>query len=132
MAPIVIRENALDPANPPDDVQLPPDASKTNFVLVQLKEDMTPETVTALHEKGATIVKRMVDKTWLVNYPPPDLRLLESIGAVDHALVYVDHFVVHADLKQESTAAGKHPYLSPIRDRRSLLKYCSIPIHISI
>jgi hypothetical protein len=119
MAPIVIRENALDPANPPDNVQLPPDASKTNYVLVQLKEGMTPGTVTALHEKGATIVKRMVDNTWLVNYPPTDLRPLESIGAVDHALVYVDHFVVHASLKQESTTSGKHPYLSPIKYRRS-------------
>jgi hypothetical protein len=105
MAPIVIRGNTLDPANP-GDVQLPSDASKTNYVLVQLKEEMIPQTVTALHDRGATIVKRMDGNTWLLNYPPSDLSVLTSIDAVEHALVYVDHFVVHADLKQEP-ADGK-------------------------
>jgi hypothetical protein len=74
---------------------------------VQLKEEMTPEMVTALHEKDATIVKRMEGNTWLLNYPPTDLNVLASIDGVEHALVYVDHFVVHADLKQET--AGEPP-----------------------
>jgi subtilisin family serine protease len=103
MAPINIRGNVLDPGNPQADVHLPPDASKTNYVLVQLKEGMTPSMVTALTDKGATIVKRMVDNTWLVNYPPNDLRALESIDGVDYALTYIDHFVVHAKLKQSSS-----------------------------
>jgi hypothetical protein len=41
----------------------------------------------------------MADTTCLVNYPPADLRPLESIDAVDHALVYADHFVIHADFE---------------------------------
>jgi hypothetical protein len=41
----------------------------------------------------------MADNTCLVNYPPADLRPLESIGAADHALVYVDCFVIHADFE---------------------------------
>ena len=109
MAPIVIRENTLDPANP-GDVQLPGDASKTNYVLVQLKEEMTPEMVTTLHGKSATIVKRMEGNTWLLNYPPSDLAELASIDGVEYALVYVDHFVVHADLKREQPA-GEPPRL---------------------
>ena len=59
MAPINIRDNVLDPANP-GDVHLPPNAIDTDHVLVQLREDMSPNTVTALHQAGATIVKRMV------------------------------------------------------------------------
>ena len=81
MAPINIRGNELDPANP-GDVQLPADASKTNFVLVQLKHEMTPDVVTALREKHAAIVKRMQGNTWLVTYPPSDLKVLESIVCV--------------------------------------------------
>jgi hypothetical protein len=99
MAPITIRGNELDLANL-GDVQLPADASKTNFVLVQLEHEMTPNIVTALSEKHAAIVKRMQGNTWLVTYPPSDLRALESIEGVEHALVYVDHFVVHADIKE--------------------------------
>lgn len=107
MAPINIRGNTLDPGNPQADIHLPPDASKTNYVLVQLKEGMTPSIVTALTDKGATIIKRMVDNTWLVNYPPNDLRALESIDGVDYALVYIDHFVVHPKLKQSSSETGQ-------------------------
>jgi hypothetical protein len=99
MAPITIRGNELDPAKP-GNIQLPTDASKTNFVLVQLKDEMTPEAVTALSDKHAAIVKRMQGNTWLVNYPRSDLKALESIEGVEHALVYVDDFVIHNDLKE--------------------------------
>lgn len=99
MATITIRGNEVDPSNP-GDVALPADASKTNFVLVQLKHEMTPEIVVALREKQAAIIKRMQGNTWLVTYPPPDLRALESIDGVEHALVYVDDFVIHSDLKE--------------------------------
>jgi hypothetical protein len=111
MTTITIRGNVLDPANP-GDVELPSDASKTNYVLVQLKEEMTPEIVQALHSKKASIVKRMEGNTWLLNYPPSNLGDLESIDGVEHALVYVDHFVVHADLKQEDS--GEPRYRQPL------------------
>jgi hypothetical protein len=102
MATINIRGNVLDPANP-GDVDLPADASKTNYVLVQLKEEMTPEMVQALRSKEAKIVKRMEGNTWLLNYPPSNLGKLESINGVEHALVYVDYFVIHSDLKQDTS-----------------------------
>lgn len=99
MATITIRGNEVDPSNP-GDVSLPADASATDFVLVRLKHEMTPEIVAALREKEAAIVKRMQGNTWLVTYPPADLRVLESIDGVGHALVYVDDFVIHSDLKE--------------------------------
>lgn len=102
MAPINIRGNNVDPANP-GDVELPPDASKTPYVLVQLNQEMDNATLSALESHNAEIVKRMVDNTWLLHYPPQDLRVLETIPTVDHALVYVDYFVVHSDLKHTST-----------------------------
>lgn len=102
MPPIDIRGNSLDPANP-GDVELPSDASNTQYVLVQLSQEMDNAILTALESHGAEIVKRMVDDTWLLHYPPSDLRVLETIPAVDHALVYVNYFVVHADLKATSS-----------------------------
>lgn len=99
MAPIDIRSNTLDPANP-GDVDLPPDATDTDYVLVQLNQEMDHAILTALESHGAEITKRMVDNTWLLHYPPSDLRVLETIPAVDHALTYLDYFVIHSDLKR--------------------------------
>lgn len=105
MAPINIRGNVLDPANP-EGIDLPPDASKTDYVLVQLNQEMDGETLEALESHGAEVVKRMVDNNWLLHYPPSDLRVLEnSVPAVDHALVYLDLFVIHSDLK-DGTSNG--------------------------
>lgn len=104
MAPIDIRGNVVDPANP-GDIVLPPTASDTDYVLVQLNREMDPDTLDALEEHEASVIKRMVDNTWLVHYPPKDLRVLEtSIPAVEHAVVYLNNFVVHTDLKDNSTA----------------------------
>jgi hypothetical protein len=114
MAPIDIRGNTLDPANP-GDVALPPDASNTQYILVQLNREMDNATLTALESYGADVVKRMVDNTWLLHYPPPDLRVLETIPTVDHALVYLDHFVVHSDLKN-TPVDGKVFYNAPVEE----------------
>lgn len=61
---------------------------------------MSNDIIAALQAHQADVVKRMVDNTWLVHYPPESLRTLEeSIPAIAHAFVYVDHFVVHDELK---------------------------------
>lgn len=105
MAPISIRGNTLDPANL-DGVPISPEASKTNYALVQLNRRMDTETLEALESQGAEVVKRMVANTWLLHYPPPDLGPLKSnVPAVDHALVYPEEFVVHQDLKDTTDAS---------------------------
>lgn len=99
MAPINIRGNLLDPADP-GDITLPPNAADTKYVLVQLNREMDQDTLEALLTHEASVIKRMVGNTWLVHYPPKDLRILEtSIPAVEHAFVYVNDLVVHTDLK---------------------------------
>ena len=110
MAPINIRGNTVDPANPEGE-QLPADASDTKYVLVQLKREMDTATMSALESHGATIVKRMVGDTWLLYYPPKDLRILETVDSVEHALVYVDQFVVHSALKTPQSN-GMSSYLA--------------------
>lgn len=93
----------MDPANP-EGVQLPADASNTKHVLVQLNREMDTATMSALESHHAEIVKRMVGDTWLLYYPPDDLRALETIDSVEHALVYVNEFVVHSDLKNSQSS----------------------------
>jgi hypothetical protein len=111
MAPINIRGNILDPANP-GDINLPPTAADTDYVLVQLNREMDQDTMEALQEHGAGVIKRMVDNTWLVHYPPVDIRILEtSIPAVAHAFVYVNDLVVHTDLKNNVADGESDPSL---------------------
>ena len=107
MAPIDIRGNTLDPASP-GIIQLPTDASGTKYILVQLSREMNGKIASQLESHQAKIVKRMMENTWLLHYPPDDLRILETIDGVEHALVYVDDFVVHSDLQQYQTVGMLH------------------------
>jgi len=108
---IRIRGNEIDLANSADGI-LPLDADNSDYVLVVLNREMDQDTIEALKEYEADVIKRMVGNTWLVHYPPSDLRILERVPAVNHALVYLNCFKIHKDL-QKQLVEGKYDLPSP-------------------
>ncbi|KIW14359.1 hypothetical protein PV08_07141 [Exophiala spinifera] len=103
---IRIRGNEIDLANSADGI-LPLDADNSDYVLVVLNREMDQDTIEALKEYEADVIKRMVGNTWLVHYPPSDLRILERVPAVNHALVYLNCFKIHKDLQKQLVEADR-------------------------
>ncbi|KAG8530580.1 uncharacterized protein KY384_005083 [Bacidia gigantensis] len=103
MGIINIEGNILDPQNP-GHLYIPHHAFQTNYILVELKDEIDNETLAILEDKNAAIMQRVDEFTWLVYYTPWDLEKLASIPAIENALVYLDYFVIEQDLKDVLSA----------------------------
>ncbi|KAJ4298123.1 hypothetical protein N0V90_006022 [Kalmusia sp. IMI 367209] len=109
MAPINIHGNVIDPGKP-HPIQLPSDASKTKFILLQCSRRLTVEEGEAIEQLGAKVLsveaETVSQTTYLCRYEKDDLRALEKLDVVQHALVYISDFVTEPSLKDASATNG--------------------------
>jgi len=103
MAPIKIRDNELDPAKP-GTIKLP-DGTKTKYILIQLKSDLTADTLKILQGQNAKPVKKMTDTNWLCVQQPSDLKRFVGLAPIQAALVYLPFFKLQASLKTPLTTS---------------------------
>lgn len=110
MAPITIRGNTLDPAKL-SNIELPQNASKIGYILVQLKSSLNEATMQLLEKARVKLVKRMCENNWLCTYLGTDLRAVTSIAGVQCALVYLPFFRLHPNFKSPAPS-GMRSYSS--------------------
>ena len=106
MAPITIHNNTIDPESV-EPGYLPSDAAGTNFILLQTTHPLNLEESSLLDHYGAKI-QQVQDNhnTYLCRYEPSDLKVLEALPFVRHALVYHPDFVIHPLLKNVDLASA--------------------------
>ncbi|KAI9766549.1 MAG: hypothetical protein M1840_006507 [Geoglossum simile] len=102
MAPININGNVVDPANPLPG-QLPSDASKTKFVVLQCPHRLSVQEYGDAQKLGVQILSVEAETSshtnYLCRYDKDDLEALRTLAFVQDALVYVPDFVTEPSLK---------------------------------
>lgn len=104
MPPITFNGNTLEPDTSRS--RLAPDASQTDYILIQTDHLLSRDESLSLIAKGVEILQlatTSIDKTvftYLCHYPHTDLATLNGLPFVLHALTYHDDFVVAPTLKQ--------------------------------
>lgn len=103
MSPININGNVLDPADPHQS-GLPQDASETKFVVLQCSRRPSIEEYDETQKLGIQILSVEAETpdhtSYLCKYDKDDLKALEALDFVQHALVYVSEFVMELSLKR--------------------------------
>ena len=122
MASITIRGNVLDPAKP-GNIALLPDVSKTKYVLVQLKNEMSQSSFKILKDNGLEPFKRMDGNTWLCHHTTSDFTKVRGLSIVQYVLAYLAYFKVHLSLKTPTTTGDRlNPCLNVTNLRQDLAK----------
>jgi serine protease AprX len=99
MPPITINSNTIDPESA-EPGYLPDDAAGTNFILLQTIHPLDRNESSLLNHYGVKIQQvQDNNNTYLCRYEPSDLKVLEALPFVRHALVYHTDFVIHPLLK---------------------------------
>lgn len=95
-----------------------PDASKSDYVLVQTHAPLTLDQRNELSNLGLIVHKYVSEDTYLYGYKPSDLQSIRALPFVSYADVYPDYLVVSSDLKHElgdaPTTAGLNNGSAPM------------------
>jgi subtilisin family serine protease len=112
MAAININGNVIDPANPRPG-QLPADASNTKFIVLQCSHRLSVEEYDRALQLGVQILSIEAETpshtSYLCRYDKDDLKALETLDFVQHALVYVSDFVTEPSLKGSVDTSAQPP-----------------------
>ena len=101
MPPITIHGNTIDPDNV-EPGYLPPDASNTNFILLQAHRPLSREDASELTARGIQIQQlKEGENTYLCRYEPSDLSSIEALPFVHKVIVYHPSFVIDPLLKAD-------------------------------
>ena len=111
MAPVDLKGNQFDIAKEKD--ALPSDASKTNYILIELKEELKQNQSKTLTDAKVLIEEFVGNLTYLCRYEPTDLKQLEKLPFVKNAVVYPTRVKISPDLQQAIQAGGTNG--QPIR-----------------
>jgi hypothetical protein len=83
------------------------DASKSNYIIVQLAESsISEEDRSALEAKNVEIQEYVGNNTYICGYQPSDLKEIRDLPFVHYANVYLPQFVVQPSLKRPAAAAA--------------------------
>lgn len=84
-----------------------PDASHSNYVLVQTKEPLTKAQKTELASFGVVILEYVPERTYLCQYQPSNLNAIRALPYVAWANVYMDGFKVAPSLAPTAPAEAR-------------------------
>ena len=110
MARITINGITLDPAAQAHELAAAmldsPDASQSNYILVQTTEPLNRAQKDELQALGATILEYVPNNTYLCSYPPADLGPIRALPYVEWVNVYLEGFKISPQLRAPSAAPG--------------------------
>ena len=109
------QESALAAAN-----LVAPDASESNYILIQTTQPLNRAQKTELANKGANILEYVPENTYLCQYRPADLNEIRALPYVTWANVYMQGFKIAPAL---ATAPSGGPRV------RNLLEMAAQPEH---
>lgn len=121
MSRITINGISFDPAGPTVAAArvASPDASRSNYILVQTKGPMTDAEKAQLSGAGAVIQEYVSENTYLCGYKPADLAAIRALPFVAWAGVYMQGFKVNPSLRPPVSAAQAHT-IGPLESARSV------------
>jgi serine protease AprX len=88
---------------------LSPDASKSNFILVQTKGPLTPAQRQQLADLGVEILEYVPDDTYVCRYLPADLSKIRTLPFVEWVNVYLHVFKISPRLRPAANALALAP-----------------------
>src|SRR5919197_1002841 len=110
MALITINGISLDPVAQSDALKAArlesPDASRSNYVLIQTSGPLTDEQKEELARLGAEIQEYVPDNTYLCRYAPSDLDAIRALPFVVWADLYLEGFKIAPSLRAAPPAAA--------------------------
>ncbi|KAJ3528288.1 hypothetical protein NM208_g10268 [Fusarium decemcellulare] len=106
MAPITIRGNTLDPAKPPAGLNLIQKTANKNYILIQLKEELSQDGIDSLRTRDVTVIKKVDKYTWMCHSPAPNFDKFKSLPFIQSVLEYLPFFKIRDSLKQQIAKSG--------------------------
>src|SRR6266487_6230526 len=108
MAPITINGNTLDPVAEAPVLRAlgleTPDASKSNYILLQVSDILSSAEKSGLAELGLVIPGCVAENTYLYKYEDTNLETIRSLPFVIWANVYLKEFKIRPVLKELASA----------------------------
>jgi serine protease AprX len=103
MTTLYVNDHAIEPASQLEGgSHFSPDASQSNFILVQCADRPLPAHYEALATLGVTTVNYIGSNTNICLYKPTDLEAIRALPFVVYANVYHPDFVINASLKAKA------------------------------
>lgn len=123
MAPITINGNSLDPTAERPALRAfgleAPDASKSDYILVQTKGPLETDQKGFFTRLGIEIQEYVSENTYLCGYKGTDLSTIRSLPYVSWADIYLQLFVVPPELKSAPTDSASQLLPSLLSASRS-------------
>ena len=122
MALITINGVSLDPVAQSDALRAArlesPDASESNYVLIQTSEPLSEEQQQELARLGVEIQEYVPENTYLCRYGPSDLDAIRALPFVVWADVYLEGFKIAPSLRPRRPTPRPRSFPPWFRARR--------------